>query len=142
MANVSDLLINGLDAYQQWGVRMGDGFMGALRAGAPMKEYITNSSALKHGVDYCAVTPKLDERDLTLAFTIEGDTASEYETHYDSFLTVLQAGDVTVQVPSRSSKVYHLKYTGKQITYAESIDGTFSKMSAKFKEPNPTNRTA
>lgn len=142
MAIVSDLLINGLDAYQQWGVRMGDGFMCALKAGAPMKEYITNDSALKDGVDYCDAIPKLNERDLTLPFTIEGDTVADYESHYDEFLAMLQQGNVTIQVPSRSEKVYHLKYTGQQITYAENIEGTFSKFSAKFKEPDPTFRTA
>jgi hypothetical protein len=142
MSNVSDLLINGQDAYQQYGVRMGDGFLSALRAGAPMKDYITNDSRLKDGVEYCETVPKLSERDITLQFTIEGSTPSDYETKYDSFLAVLQAGDVTVQVPARSEKIYHLKYTGKQITYAESIDGTFSKFSAKFKEPDPTFRTA
>lgn len=141
MEQISDLLINGLDAYEQWGVRMGDNFLSALRAGVPMKDYVTNSSALRHGVDYCDFTPKLNERDLTLQFTIEGDTQAEYEAHYDAFLDILYAGDVTIQVPSRSSKVYHLKYTGQQITYAEDIDGTFSKMSAKFKEPDPTFRT-
>lgn len=139
---VADLLINGLDAYEKYGVRMGDGFLSALKAGAPLKDYITNESALRHGVDYCKVTPKLNERELTLAFTIEGDTVADYESHYDDFLVTLQEGDVTIQVPSRSDKVYHLKYTGNQITYAEDIEGTFSKLSAKFKEPDPTFRTA
>lgn len=142
MAKVTDLLINGLDAYQQWGVRMGDGFMGALKAAAPLKEYITNDSALKNGVDYCEMVPKVNERDLILPFTIEGDTVADYDSHYDEFLDVLQQGNVTVQVPSRSDKVYHLKYTGQQVTYAENTEGTFSKFSAKFKEPDPTFRTA
>lgn len=142
MANVVELLINGVDAYLMYGVRMGDGFMSALKASAPLKDYVTNENALKDGVDYCSEIPKLDEREMTLPFTIEGDTVADYDSHYDNFLNVLQRGDVTIQVPLRSSAVYHLKYTGKQITYSENLQGTFSKFSAKFKEPDPTFRTA
>ena len=39
-----------------------------------------------------------------------------------------------------SSEVYHLIYTGKSVTYAQSLDRTFGKISAKFNEPNPANR--
>ena len=44
-----DLLINSKDAYVTWGVRMGDGFLDALGASAPMKEFIENKSRLEHG---------------------------------------------------------------------------------------------
>ncbi len=138
---MADLLINGLDAKIAWGVTMGDGFMSALRASAPMKEFVKNDCALEDGVRYCEENPKLNERELVLQFRIEGDTPQEYDSHLDAFLEVLQGCDVTISVPSRTDKVYHLKYTGSGITYAENIQGTFGKHSAKFREPDPTNRT-
>ena len=141
MEQVADLLINGLDAYQNYGVRMGDGFISSLKTGAPLKDYVKNDSRLKHGVDYSSTAPKLNERNLTLQFTIEGENAADYDAKYDSLLAVLQAGSVTIQIPSRSATVYHLKYTGNGITYSENIEGTFSKFSAKFIEPDPTNRS-
>ena len=137
---MADLLINGVDAYQTWGVTMGDGFMSALRSSAPLKEYVKNDCALMDGVQYCSENPKINERELVLQFRIEGSTPSEYDANYDAFMRVLQAGDVTIQVPSRTDKIYRLKYTGNSITYAENIQGTFGKHSAKFKEPNPTDR--
>lgn len=138
---MADLLINGQDAYRSWGVTMGDGFMSALRASAPLKEYVTNDCALKDGVDYCVENPKVAERELVLQFRIEGSTPQQYDQRLESFINVLQAGDVTIQVPARTDKVYHLKYTGNGITYSENIQGTFGKHSAKFKEPDPTRRT-
>lgn len=44
-----DLLINSKDAYVTWGVRMGDGFLDALGASAPMKEFIEINLALNMG---------------------------------------------------------------------------------------------
>lgn len=46
---MAELIINGKDAFQEWGVRMGDNFLDVLNAPVPMKEFIENSSRLEHG---------------------------------------------------------------------------------------------
>ena len=62
-----ELLINGKDAWTQWGVNMGDGFIDALDAPLPMKDYIENESRLEHGKRIITTDAKVDSRDITLA---------------------------------------------------------------------------
>ena len=138
---MNELLINTKDAYATWGVRMGDGFLDAIGSSAPMKEFIENKSRLEHGKRVIIDNPKLDERELTLSFTIEGSSQSDYQMKKKAFFDELYKGTVDVQVPANGSDVYHLIYLGKSITYAQSLDRTFSKCSMKFCEPNPVNRS-
>ena len=46
-----------------------------------------------------------------------------------------------IRVPALGSEVYHLVYTGKSASYALSLSRRFGRLSAKFTEPNPTDRT-
>jgi hypothetical protein len=136
-----DLIVNRKDAFTTWGIRMGEGFLDALGSSVPMKEFIVNKSRLEHGKRVIATTPKVDERELTLSFTIEGVTASDYQEKKKAFFEELYKGVIDIQVPLVSSEIYHLIYLGKNITYAQSLDRTFGKCSMKFCEPNPDNRT-
>ena len=137
---MADLLINGKDAYAIYGVRMGDDFLDALGASAPLKGYVTNDNRLENGVRYSETAPKIDERSVTLIFTIEGSDHTDFLTKKKAFYNLLYAGGVDICVPSDSSDVYHLKYTGTSVTYAQNLERTFAKISASFKEPDPTNR--
>ncbi len=136
-----ELLINNKNAYTTWGVRMGDKFLDTIGASSPMKEFIENKSRLEHGKRVIVNNPKLDERDITLSFTIEGNSKSDYQAKKKVFFDELYKGTVDIQVPANSSEIYHLIYLGKSITYAQSLDRTFGKISMKFNEPNPANRT-
>lgn len=136
-----DLIVNRKDAFTTWGIRMGEGFLDALGSSVPMKEFIVNKSRLEHGKRVITTTPKIDERELTLSFTIEGVTASDYQEKKKAFFEELYKGIIDIQVPLVSTEIYHLIYLGKNITYAQSLDRTFGKVSAKFSEPNPDNRT-
>ena len=137
---MAELIINGKDAYQEWGVRMGDGFLDALNGYFPMKEYITNNDRTQDGVQYVG-TPKVNERNLTLVFTIEGRDRDDFTAKNRAFAEVMRKGDVTIQVPADNEDVYHLKYTGKSCTFARNTERTFAKIGLAFIEPNPTNRT-
>ena len=138
---MSDLLINTQDAYTTWGVRMGEGFLDVLGASSPMKEFIENKSRLEHGKRVIINDPKIDEREITLSFTIEGNSQSDYQAKKKAFFEELYKGVVDIQVPANSNEIYHLIYIGKSGAYAQSLDQTFGKISAKFNEPNPANRT-
>lgn len=138
---MSDLLINTQDAYTTWGVRMGEGFLDVLGASSPMKEFIENKSRLEHGKRVIINDPKIDEREITLSFTIEGNPQSDYQAKKKAFFEELYKGVVDIQVPANSNEIYHLIYLGKSVAYAQSLDHTFGKISAKFNEPNPANRT-
>lgn len=137
---MNELLINNKDAYTTWGVRMGDGFLDSIGASAPMKEFIENKSRLEHGKRVIINNPKVDEREMTLSFTIEGSSQSDYQTKKKAFFEELYKGTVDIQIPANSNEIYHLIYIGKSITYAQSLDRTFGKVSSKFCEPNPSLR--
>lgn len=137
---MADLLINGVNALT-WGVRMGDDFLDTLNGYDSLKEYITNNDRTKDGVSYASVVPKVNERNVTLKFTLEGSTANDFRTKNNAFKAIMNAGNVTIQVPDDSPNVYHLKYTGKSCTFARNTERTFAKIALAFVEPNPKNRT-
>lgn len=137
---MTELIINGKDAYQEWGVRMGEGFLDTLNGYYPLKEYITNNDRTQDGVQYFSA-PKVNERNLTLNFTIEGSDKGDFTVKNRAFAEMMRKGDVTIQVPADSPDVYHLKYTGKSCTFARNTERTFAKIGLAFVEPNPKNRT-
>ena len=136
-----ELIINNKDALKEWGVRMGEGFLDVIGASAPMKDFIENKSRLEHGKRVIINNPKVDEREITLSFTIEGNSQSDYQAKKKAFFDELYKGVVDIQVPANSNEIYHLIYLGKSVAYAQSLDRTFGKISAKFNEPNPANRS-
>ena len=137
---MAELLINGKDALSEWGVRMGAGFLDALGCPVPTKPLIENKSRLEHGKRVIIDGVKVDERDLTLPFTIQGRSKADYQSKKKAFLSELYKGAVSISVPDNSSDVYKLTYTGKNVTYGQCKNRMFGKMSAKFNEPDPTDR--
>lgn len=136
-----ELIINGKDAWTQWGVNMGEGFIDTLDAPLPMKEYIENESRLEDGKRVLTSNVKKDSREITLSFTITGTSESDYRSKKKAFETELYNGALTISVPKISGDVYYLIYTGKNVSYGLSLDRCFGNFSAKFEEPNPSDRT-
>lgn len=134
-----ELIINGYDAFLKWGVSMGDKFLDNLVAPGQMKDYVESKSRLEDG-SRMIVIPKLDSRDVTLTFTISGADKATFTANREAFLAVLAGGEIDVQVPDLDNATYHLVYTGKNASYAMNRMRTFATFSAKFIEPNPTNR--
>lgn len=137
---MADLLINNKDAYVTWGVRMGNGFLDVIDGFLPMKEYIENESRLEHGKRVIATNAKVDSREITLQFTIKGDSESDYRLKKKAFETELYKGNVKIVVPKLGDDIYHLMYLGKSVSYGLSINRCFGRVSMKFSEPNPMNR--
>lgn len=119
---------------------MGDGFLDALDSPCEMKDYIENESRLEHGKRVVTSNAKVKSREITLAFTITGTSETDYRTKKKAFETELYNGNVDISVSILGSDVYHLIYIGKSVSYGLSLGRSFGKMSAKFEEPNPTNR--
>lgn len=136
-----DLIINGKDTFSTWGVRMGDGFLDAIDGFNQMKDYIENESRLEHGKRVITDNVKVDSREITLQFTIEGNSESDYRTKKKAFQTELEKGAVNIKVPVLGNEVYKLVYLGKSISYGLSPDRCFGKVSSKFEEPNPMDRS-
>lgn len=136
-----DLLINGKDAFSTWGVRMGDGFLDAIDGFNEMKDYIENESRLEHGKRVITDNAKVDSREITLQFTIEGSSESDYRAKKKAFQTELEKGAVNIKIPALGDEIYKLIYLGKSISYGMSSDRCFAKVSSKFEEPNPMDRS-
>lgn len=137
---MAELIINGFDAYVKWGVRMGQGFIEAIETPCQMKDFIENSSRLEDGKRVIYANPRIAEREVTLQFTIKGSTKEDYKNKKESFINELYKVRFDVKIPSCSDNVYHLLYTGRNVTYGHSKSGLFGKISVKFSEPNPKNR--
>ena len=135
-----ELIINGVDAYESWGVRMGKGFLDAIDTFIPMKDYVVNSSRLEHGERILLGTPKVAARDVTLSFTINGVSEGDYRNKRKLFEEELQKGMVQIVVPALGVEVYKLIYIGKSPSYNMNFSRTFSELSVKFREPNPKDR--
>lgn len=135
-----DLFINGKDAFSTWGVRMGDNFLDAIDGFNEMKDYIENESRLEHGKRVITDNAKVDSREITLQFTIEGSSESDYRSKKKAFQTELEKGAVNIKVPVLGNEVYKLIYLGKSVSYGLSLDRCFGKISSKFEEPNPMDR--
>jgi len=136
----ADLIINRKDALETWGVRMGDGFLDAIDGFNEMKDYIENESRLEHGKRVITDNAKVDSREITLQFTIEGSSEGDYRSKKKAFQTELEKGAVNIKVPALGDEVYKLVYLGKSISYGLSSDRCFCKISSKFCEPNPMDR--
>lgn len=136
-----DLLINGKDAFSTWGVRMGDGFIDAIDGFNEMKDYIENESRLEHGKRVITDNAKVDSREITLQFTIEGSSESDYRAKKKAFQTELEKGAVNIKIPALGDEIYKLIYLGKSISYGLSLDRCFGKVSSRFEEPNPMARS-
>lgn len=134
-----ELIINGKDAFDIWGVNMGDGFLENLLLPPPMKDLIENKSRLRDGRDVIYSNIRKDERDVTLVFTIQGNDKADYMTKFRSFLDEISGGKVTIKVPDLGEEVYHVHYL-RSTSFALNTSRTFSKLSIKFNEPNPANR--
>lgn len=134
-----ELLINGKDAYTQWKINMGDDFLNNILTPAGMKEFVENQSRLNNGKEVLYTYPRIDARDVTLLFVIEGNTPDEHLRNLQSFSQELQKGKVEITIPPLGSEIYRLTYQRSQ-SFAQSSDRTLSKLTVKFNEPNPSNR--
>lgn len=135
-----ELFINEKDAWTTWGVNMSDGFLDSLDAPLPMKEYAQDESRLEDGVRIDVSNPKVDSREITLGFTITGTSESDYRAKKQAFQAELQKGSFTIRVPVLGEQKYKMIYTGRSISYGLSLDRCFGRFTAKFIEPNPTDR--
>lgn len=137
---IGDIFINSKDAYSTWGVSMGDGFIDAIDGFNELKGFIENESRLENGKRVITANPKIAARQLSLQFTIRGDSEADYRVKKKNFQKELEKGLVTIKIPSLGEEVYKLIYTGKNIAYGMSLNRRFGKVSMKFEEPNPADR--
>lgn len=141
-----ELIINGYDAYERFGVKMGDEFLNNLTAPLSTKDYVENQSRLEHGKQVLLLDGngnsivKIAPRDVTLTFVLYGANHDDYLDKRRRFYEELENGLITIQVPKDSNDVYKLLYKGKPSSYGQNLARTMCKFAIKFEEPNPKDR--
>ena len=134
------LLINGEDAFDVWGVSLDSTALSALMQPAPMKPSIENRSRLENGVRRTQIG-RFDERTLKLGMNMWATSESAFMTKYNDFIdVVLTGGWIYIQLPIiLPNTEFHCIYV--------SCDnyGVYQRQLAKFiltlVEPNPADRT-
>ena len=142
---MNDLMItvNGeeVDAFKQFGIKMGDNFIDTLMQPSAVKEYISNDSRLENGIRVNISPCKIASRSVTLTFVVTDLNGVDMITNLRNFYNALYEIKIAIRMPKVEESVYYnLLYTGKSISYGATIDRRTSKLSVNFDEPDPTSR--
>lgn len=149
---MTEIFINGKNAFQNFGVRLIRGGIEALLTPGTNKDYVTNDSRLNNGTDYQTGIVRKREREVTLSFLVEGDSHTAYLNNYENFLNeingafslrvvakdIVISGDDTLLQYTKFDRTFHLVYSScsKYGDYGLK-KGIFA---LRFIEPDPTNR--
>lgn len=133
------LLINGKDAYTEYGIFMDDTALSTLMTPAPNKEFISNKYRSKDGKSVIRHNPRLDEREITIAFNMSAKTSDEFLSNYGKFCEeVLASGQVTIHTSFQPTVWYRCIYLS--CTQFSEFMRELAKFSLKLNEPDPTDR--
>lgn len=127
------------DAYELFGVRMGNGFIASLLEPRPIKERIENRSRMQHGSRIVMGDTKYDSRDVTLIFVIQETDTASYDDNKAAFYEFLESGQTIFLRTGINGNVYRLVYLSST-SYAENYGRTVGSVAVKFKEPNTNDR--
>ena len=133
-----ELFINGVDAYEEYGISMQSSGLSALMAPPPNKEVIENKSRQEHGKRIVNNNPKVDEREITLPIHITARTRYDFFSKYEKFCNVLAQGKLDISTTYQPNVVYRTIYQSCT-QFAEYRLG-LAKFTLKLNEPNPMNR--
>ena len=129
------------DTYTQWGVILAENSVEQFIAPPPLKEYITNESALENGVQVLttsAALPKVAARSITVEMNIIASSNSDLRTKLSSFVSTLKGGMLTIRITDHSADYFRVLY--QSCTQFTDYDGRVAKFALRLIEPNPANR--
>lgn len=134
----SDITINGI-TLSSLGVTLVAGGYKEFLTFEPLKDFVENDDPLKPGVEVIVEDPVSDERDLTLTFLVAGADKASFLSNLKRFKSELHKGMVVLYIPDLG-EYYHLIY--RNATQFENYHLHACKLAIKFREPDPTRRTA
>lgn len=123
-----------------YGVTLVRGWREALLTPAPVKSYVTNDSRLEHGQSVIATSKyaKIDKRDVSLSFFLEGSSQDDYLSKYEEFLNkIAYSGQFCLKVPCLK-RVFKLVYS--QCSQFGDYGLKKGKFVLKLTEYNPNDR--
>jgi hypothetical protein len=131
--------INGKDIWLTWGAMLAKGTYERLLKPAPMKEFVSNSSRLEHGVRIVANpnVARTEQREIQIQFIIEGGSENDYLEKSSSFMSELEKGIIEFNVVKLKT-IYKLVYT--DCSSYGNYGNKMGKFTVKFIEPNTKDR--
>ena len=133
------LYINGKDAYLTWGIFLAETALSALMTPAPNKEFISNKYRSKDGKSVIKHNPRLDEREITLAFNMAAKDSDTFLTNYAKFCDeVLAKGELVIHARFQPNVWYRCIYIS--CTQFSQFAQEMAKFSLKLNEPDPSDR--
>lgn len=96
-----------------YGVTLVRGWREALLTPTGVKSFVTNDNRLDHGVSVIAKAKntKMDKRDVSISFFLEGSDESDYLQKYETFLNkIAYNGQICLKVPCLK-RVFKLVYS-------------------------------
>ena len=135
---VGELIINGKDAYINWGITLDDTSVAALMTPPPVKDFTENKSRSIDGKVVNIKNPRLDERNIQLSINITAPDRGAFLLRYWSFCEELATGQLDIQTVFTGSAVYRTIY--KDCRQFEQFNGRIGKFVLTLNEPDPSNR--
>ena len=133
------LYINGKDAYLTWGIFLDETALSTLMTPAPNKEFISNKYRSKDGKSVIKHNPRLDEREITLAFNMTAKDSDTFLTNYAKFCEeVLAKGELVIRTRFQPNVGYRCIYLS--CTQFSQCIREMAKFSLKLNEPDPSDR--
>lgn len=134
-----DIKINGIDAFDRYGINLEDGALSTLMTPPPTKEFIESKSRLRHGKKILTKLVRYDEREITLPFHIIAKSKAEFFQKYNLFCEeVLANGKFELTTKYQPDVVYRLVYLS--CTQFRQFIREMAVFSLKVTEPDPTDR--
>lgn len=132
-----ELIINGQDAYETWGVSLSEGAIATLLTPPPMKAYISFESRAIHGKQVYNPA-KVDSRSITLEIHMTAKDKNDFMSKYISFCNELKKGQMYIKTKYQPDVVYKMMYVSCN-QFRQFMFG-IAKFSLKLDEPNPNDR--
>lgn len=133
------LLINGKDAYLTWGIFMEGTALSTLMTPAPCKEFISNSYRSKDGKRVIKHNPRLDEREMTVAFNMSAKDEDTFLANYAKFCEdILATGEIILHTSFQPNVWYRCVYLS--CTQFSQFNRELASFSLKLNEPDPSDR--
>lgn len=134
-----ELKINGLDAYDTYGLSLSDGGKAELMTPPANKGRAFNTSRLRNGKESVGSPERVDSREVSLPMHITAPTSEVGLARYAAFCSVLRGGTVDIMYKGLPTEEFHCKYVNCS-NFTE-FRNMIMRFTLRLDEPNPANRT-
>ena len=134
-----DLLIDSADAYEFYGMELGETAISSILCPPENKEMIRNESRLTAGVEYMTAAAVPNERSLTIEAFIRTKNLSEMYTKLDRLYNeVFKKGFFTLKIKEIPNKTFTFKY--ESFRQFSQFNGKLAVFMLSVTEPDPSKR--